>query len=101
MQSSRQHEPGDYVGEYVFSPPNSDPGEFASFIMLRRDHSTVEVHFYPATGEVSTTKNKWAVYRTTGENISIGKREYPIRPSESHIKRLINDDLGQYYEKVR
>jgi hypothetical protein len=93
--------PDDYVGEYVFMPANSNPEESASFVILKRDHTAVEVRFYPATGEVSTTKNKWDLYRTTSENVGIGEREYPIKLSGSQIKLLINDDLGQYYQKVR
>jgi hypothetical protein len=27
----------DYVGEYVFKPSNAAPGNFASFIILKRD----------------------------------------------------------------
>ena len=93
--------PGDYVGEYVFMPANSNPGEFASFVLLRRDHTVVEVRFNETTGAVSTTKKKWYLTHTAGENVSIGQFSHPIEVSGSLIKLYINYDLGQYYQKLR
>ena len=51
--------PNDYVGEYVFIPADADPGEVANFVVLRRDHTAIEVRFNMATGEISSTKKKW------------------------------------------
>jgi len=91
----------DYVGEYVFKPTNAAPGNFASFIILKRDQTAVEIRFSPRTGDVLTTQEKWYLSHTTGENVVIGKFSHPIERSGSTVKLGINDDLGQYYEKVR
>lgn len=91
----------DYVGEYVFKPSNAAPGKFASFVILRRDQTAVEIRFSPQTGNISTTQEKWYLSHTTGENVVIGEFSHPIERSGSTVKLGINDDLGQYYEKVR
>ena len=91
----------DYVGEYIFKPTNADPGEFASFVILQKDQTAVEIVFLKETGEVRTTRKKWYLTKTTGENVVIGSFTHPVEGSRSTIKLGINDDLGQYYEKVR
>lgn len=91
----------DYVGEYVFKPSNATPGDFASFVILRKDQTAVEIRFSPRTGDISTTQEKWYLSHTTGGNVVIGKFSHPIERSGSTVKLGINDDLGQYYEKVR
>ena len=50
--------PDDYVGEYVFKPSNSAPGDFASFLILQRDHTAVEIRFSKETGQVTTKGDK-------------------------------------------
>lgn len=91
----------DYVGEYVFKPGNASPGKFANFLILKKDQTAVEIRFSPQTGDVRTTEEKWYLSHTTSENVVIGKFSYPIERSMSTVKLGINDDLGQYYEKVR
>ena len=91
----------DCVGEYVFRPSNAAPGNFASFVILKQDHTAVEIRFSKDTGQVLTTQEKWYLTRTTGENLVIGKFSHPIERSRSTIRLGINDDLGQYYEKFR
>ncbi len=92
---------GDYVGEYVFKPANATPGKFANFVILKKDQTAVEIRFSPQTGEITTTQEKWYLSHTTGENVVIGRFSHPIERSGSTVKLGINDDLGQYYEKVR
>jgi hypothetical protein len=91
----------DYVGEYVLIPADADPGDFANFVVLRRDRMAVEVRFDKVTGEVSTTKTKWYLLHGYNDDVVIGKRGYPIELSGSLIKLNIDGDLGQYYQKVR
>lgn len=91
----------DYVGEYIFKPSNAAPGDFASFVILKKDQTAVEIRFFKETGEVQTTQKKWYLSHTTGENVVIGNFSHPVEGSRSAIKLGINDDLGQYYEKVR
>jgi hypothetical protein len=93
--------PNDYVGEYIFQPSNTSPGKVANFVVLKQDHTAVEIRFSKDTGQVQTTQTKWYLSRTTGENVVIGNFSYPVEGSRSAIKLGINDDLDQYYEKVR
>ncbi len=99
--SSASTNPNDYVGEYVFKPSNASPGDFASFVILKKDQTAVEIRFFRDTGQVQTTQTKWYLSHTTGENVVIGNFSHPVEGSRSEIKLSINDDLGQYYEKVR
>ena len=90
----------DYVGEYVFRPFNTAPGDLANFVILKNDQTAIEIRFVRNTGDVQTTQKKWYLSHTTGENVVIGNFTHPVEGSRP-IKLGINDDLGQYYEKVR
>ena len=98
-RSSASTNPSEYVGEYVLRPSSAAPGQFASFVVLRKDHTAVEVRFVRDTGQILTTEKKWYLSLTTGENVVIGDFSHPIEASRSMIKLAI--DLGQYYEKGR
>jgi hypothetical protein len=91
----------DYVGEYVLTPSSVAPGEFASFVILKADHSAVEIRFSKLTGEVATVQKSWVLDRGTDEEVVIDRRAYPIERTKSTIKLVINGDLGTYYTKVR
>jgi hypothetical protein len=93
--------PDDYAGEYVLTPSSVVPGEFASFVILKKDHTAVEIRFSKETSQVSTVQKNWYLDRGTDEEVVIDKRSYPIERTRSHIKLVINGDLGQSYEKVR
>ncbi|HTD37179.1 MAG TPA: hypothetical protein VK669_06685 [Candidatus Limnocylindrales bacterium] len=91
----------DYVGEYVFMPRNTNPEDFASFVILKRDGTAVEVRFAQATGKITSTNTRWRLYASTSETVSIGSFAHPVEGSPSDIKLGINDDTDFYYEKVR
>jgi hypothetical protein len=93
--------PNDYVGEYIFVPDHADPGEFASFVVLKSDHTAVEVRMSKPTGQINISQEKWYLSYTVEENVVIGDFSHPIERSGSRIRLAINEDLGQYYEKVR
>jgi hypothetical protein len=93
--------PDDYVGEYVLTPSSVEPGEFASFLILKSDHTAVEIRFSKETSQISTVQKNWHLDRGTDEEVVIDKRGYPIERTRSNIKLVINGDLGQSYEKVR
>jgi hypothetical protein len=100
-RSTASTNPNDYVGEYIFVPTYADPGDFASFVILKSDHTAVELRFSKATGQVQMTQEKWDLSYTVEENVGIGDFSHPIERSGSTIKLGINEDLGQYYQKVR
>ena len=94
-------DPKDYVGEYIYQPSDADPGELASFILLKRDSTAFEVRFIKNTGRVSTSQERWGLSYITSEQVTIGNEGFPITKSGSSLKLVINEDLGEYYEKVR
>jgi hypothetical protein len=98
--STASTKPSDYVGEYIFTPFNTVPGDFASVVILKGDQTAIEFRFARNTGQVQTTQKKWYLSHTTGENVVIGNFSHPVEGSRP-IKLGINGDLGQYYEKVR
>jgi hypothetical protein len=91
----------DYVGEYVLTPSSVVPGEFASFVILKADHTAVEIRFSKVTGEIAMMQKRWHLDRGTDEEVVIDSRAYPIQRTKSTIKLVINGDLGTYYTKVR
>jgi hypothetical protein len=100
--SPASKEPNDYVGEYLLTPSSVVPGEFASFVILKKDHTAVEITFSKDTGQITSQQMNWYLQQGTGqEDVVIGKRGYPIQQSKSKTMLTINGDLGQYYEKVR
>jgi hypothetical protein len=93
--------PSDYVGEYLFGPSNVSPPEgFASFVVLKPDHEAVEIRFDRGSGTVHTKTENWYLSRSTGQNVVIGNYSCSVEISRSAI-RLVLNDVGQYYEKVR
>ena len=99
--STASSNPSDYVGEYVFRPTNVDPGKSASFLVLKANQEAIEIRFDRASGQLQTKQEKWYLSRSTGQNVVIGGFSYSVEGSHSAIKLGVNDDLGQYYEKVR
>jgi hypothetical protein len=99
--------PNDYVGEYVYKPSNHPietfPQQFASFVILKKDHVAVEIRFVRRTGKVLTTEEKWYLDRggSFPDNLVIGNFGAPIELSGSTIRLRINGDVDEYYEKVR
>jgi len=83
------------------TPSSVVPGEFASFVILKADHTAVEIRFSKVTGEISTAQKSWQLDHGTDEEVVIDKRAYPIERTKSNIKLVINGDLGTYYMKVR
>jgi hypothetical protein len=89
------------VGEYVFRPTIPVPAEFADFVVLKENQEAIEIRFDKGTGEVTTKKTRWSLSRTTSQNVNIGGFSCPVEGSRKNIRLGLNDDLGQYYEKIR
>jgi hypothetical protein len=100
--------PSDYVGEYVYNPINHPvdtfPEPFASFVILKRNHTAVWLRFVKSTGQVLITERKWRLLYVPGaneEDVLIGSLGLAIERSGSTIRLRISDDVDEYYEKVR
>jgi len=99
-------DPNDYVGEYVFRPfysKSEDTERFASFLILKKDFTAVEIRTLPDFENVMVYEKKWRLFTHPGiePRVSIGDRGHPIEKSGKVIKLINNYDLGMYYEKVR
>ena len=90
----------DYVGEYIFTPVNADPGKFADFVILKKDHSAVEIRFSKNTGQVVTAETQWHLDPGLNEELVIGNFAHSIEGPRATIKLGISD-AGEYYEKIR
>lgn len=93
--------PEDYVGEYVFTPHVEVPQEFADVLILASNQEAVEIRFDRRTGREQTRSESWYLSRNTGQNVVIGSFSSTVERSGSQVKLGLNDDLGQYYLKVR
>jgi hypothetical protein len=93
--------PSDYVGEYVFRPGMDVPQDFATLVILKKDHTALEIRYSSVSGQISTTTEGWHLDHGTDEEAVIGQRAYPIERTRSTVRLIINGDLGQHYEKVR
>src|SRR5689334_19791651 len=91
----------DYVGEYVFIPSKSVDAHFANFVILKPDNDAIEIRFDKETGLLQTKHERWYLSQGAGQNLVIGDFSYSVEGSRSAVKLGINDDLGQFYEKVR
>jgi hypothetical protein len=99
--SAASSNPGDYVGEYVLRPNNSSPPSgFGDFLILKPDHVAVEIRFDKGSSQVETTQEKWYLWHGAGENLALGKFSASVEGPPSDIRLVINE-YGQYYEKVR
>lgn len=90
----------DYVGEYIFTPVNADSGKFADFVILKKDHSGIEIRFSKNTGQVSTAETQWHLDHGLNEELAIGNFAHSIEGPRTKIKLGISD-AGEYYEKIR
>lgn len=93
-------DPKDYVGEYLLRPANAD-SSLASFIILEQNGTAFEVRFSKSSGRIDTTREPWGISQTTSENLDVGNAGHPIEVSGNGVRLIVNEDLGEYYEKVR
>ncbi|MFI5127216.1 MAG: hypothetical protein ACHQJX_10360 [Candidatus Acidiferrales bacterium] len=94
--------PDDYVGGYAFTPHDANRGQFADFVILGRSGKALEIRLSKTNEQVLFTDQSWHLEPGWHqEDIVIAKRGYPIERSGTTIKLGINDDLDEYYEKVR
>ena len=94
--------PDDYIGGYTFTPRDANREQFADFVILNRDGKALEIRLSKTDGQVFFTQQSWHLEPGWHqEDVVIAKRGYPIERSGTTIKLGINDDLDEYYEKVR
>jgi hypothetical protein len=92
----------DYSGEYVFTPHEDPPPQFADFVVLRSDGTAVEIRYARSSGQVSTTEKRWKfVDNQAGRKVAIGDFAHPIEGTGTNIRLFINYDLNEFYQKVR
>lgn len=96
------HNRDDYVGEYIFTPRDTDiPSRQADLVRLRPDGTAVEIRF-DAAGKLSVNETTWSlIEHETGPGLVIGGFSHSISRSGSVLHLDSNADLNEYYEKVR
>ena len=101
--AGRENSPSnDYAGEYVFTPHEQPPAEFADFVVLRPDGTAVEIRYSRGSGQVSTTEKLWSVRDgKVDRTLVIGDFGHPIEGTGSKVRLVINSDLNEFYQKVR
>jgi hypothetical protein len=82
--------------------PNYMPtGEYASFVILKKDHTAVEVHFSRESDQVLTVQTTWYLDRGA---VVIGNRTYGVEDKGGGVRLFIDgyhDGEARYYEKRR
>jgi hypothetical protein len=96
------HDRRDYVGEYIFTPRDTDiPPSHADLVRLRSDGSGVEIRF-DTSGKLSAKETTWSLIDTgTGPGLVIDGFKHTISRRGSVLHLDSNADLNEYYEKVR
>ena len=101
-QSDAQLKPESFIGEYVFQmgdsgAPHHDPDR----LTLQADGKYILVHM-PGGHPGSTEEGTWRLWSNSGQpQIAFGNRTYPIEIRGKHIRLIVNDDLGYWYEKMK
>jgi hypothetical protein len=91
-----------YTGEYIFTPHQKPPPGASDFLVLRSDGTAIEVRYSPDSGQLSTIQTQWAISEkgpTLGVNI--GDFRHSVKGAGSDIRLYINDDLNEFYQKIR
>jgi hypothetical protein len=96
-----QLKPETFVGEYVFhmgdsGAPYHDPDR----LTLHADGKYILVHM-PGGHPASTEEGTWQLLTNFEPRVAFGKRTYPIEIRGKHIRLIVNDDLGYWYEKTK
>ena len=93
----------DYAGEYVFSPGSEEiPSGTANYLVLRSDGTAAELHYDRPTGRIKVKESLWkSEDGSSGPEIVVGDRGYPIDASNQRVRLYVNYDLDMYFEKVR
>lgn len=95
-----QLKPEIFVGEYVFQmgdsgAPHHDPDR----LTLKADGSYILVHM-PGGRPRPTEEGAWRLINDPNPNILLDHAGYPVEIRGKHIRLLVNDDLGYWYEKT-
>ena len=92
--------PESLVGDYVFQmadsgAPHHDPDR----LTLRPDGRYLLVRM-PAGNPGSTEEGTWELRTNFQPRVAFGNRTYPIEIKGKHVRLIVNDDLGYWYEKT-
>lgn len=99
----------DYVGEYIFTPGQEagadcpSGADCADVVILRADGVALEIRRSSTPPGISTTEKPWKVDLVLPDHpaIDIGDFSAPVEVLGKRVRLGLNDDLNEYYEKVR
>lgn len=101
-QRGGQLKPEAFVGEYVFQMGDSGaPYHDPDRLTLQADGKYILVHM-PGGHPGPTEAGTWRLWSNAGQmQIAFGNRTYPVEIGGKHIRLIVNDDLGYWYERTK
>jgi hypothetical protein len=94
-----QLKPETFVGEYVYYSADKDAPHNPDRLTLGADGKYILVHM-PGGHPALTEDGVWRLDNEPVPNILLGHSGYPVKIKGKDVRLLINDDLGQWYEKT-
>lgn len=94
-----QLRPETFVGEYVYYSADKGAPHHPDRLTLRADGKYILVYVsdaHPASRE----EGVWQLVRDPAPNILLDHAGYLVQIDGKHVRLLINNDLGQWYEKT-
>lgn len=88
------------IGEYRYHCADKGAPHELDRLTLHADGKYVLVHMHEAE-VASTTSGTWRLVGEPTPNIQLDNAGYPVRIQGKNVRLLINDDLGQWYEKTK
>ncbi len=89
-----------FVGEYVYYCADKGAQHDPDVLTLRADGKYVLVRM-PGGHPASQEQGTWRLVEGSTPSILLDHAGYPIRVQGNQARLLIDDDLGQWYEKRR
>jgi len=88
------------VGDYIYRSADKGAQHDPDRLTLRSDGKYVLVHM-PGGHPGSTEEGEWRLENGPSPNLLLNHAGYPIKVKGKDVRLLINDDLGQWYEKTK
>lgn len=91
--------PESFVGDYVYHSADKGAPHQSDRLSLRADGKYILVHVSD-THPVSKEEGVWQLVKDPSPNILLDHAGYPVQVDGKRVRLLVNNDLGQWYEKT-
>lgn len=92
--------PDAIVGDYIYHSSDKGAQHDPDRLTLRADGKYILVHM-PGGHPGSTEEGEWRLVDGRPPNILLDHAGYPIEIKGKDVRLLVDDDLGQWYEKTK